>query len=133
MAKDHARERKKPFCAKNKVNMFANFEVGRLIKRRRRRRRRRWQNRQFSNFLYVIVAVYFTYFESFTVYKTLVGHVMCLKGLITVPFESSEQIHLLRLFDVSVPSLLKESTNSMKMTFNFFVKACMWHIYLMSP
>ena len=34
MAKDHARERKKPFYAKTKVNVFANFEVGRLIKKK---------------------------------------------------------------------------------------------------
>ena len=62
MAKDHARERKKPFFAKTKVYTFANFVVGRLIKKKKRRR---WRNRRFSNFLYVIVAVYFTYFESF--------------------------------------------------------------------
>ena len=34
MAKDHARERNKPFYAKTKVNAFANFEVGRLIKKK---------------------------------------------------------------------------------------------------
>ena len=33
MAKDYARERNKPFYAKTKVNAFANFEVGRLIKK----------------------------------------------------------------------------------------------------
>ena len=33
MAKDHARERNKPFYAKAKVSGFANFEVGRLIKK----------------------------------------------------------------------------------------------------
>ena len=31
MAKDHARERNKPFYAKTKVNAFANFEVGRFM------------------------------------------------------------------------------------------------------
>ena len=33
MAKNHARERKKPFYAKTKVSMFTNFEVNRLIKK----------------------------------------------------------------------------------------------------
>ena len=31
MAKDHARERNKPFYAKTKVSTFASFEVGRLM------------------------------------------------------------------------------------------------------
>ena len=44
--------------------------------------------------------------------KTLVGHVMCLKRLITVPFERSEPFRLLRMMGVSVPSLHIESTNS---------------------
>ena len=44
---------------------------------------------------------------------TLVGHVMCLKRLITAPFERSELFHLLRLMDVSVPFLHIESTDSM--------------------
>ena len=35
MAKDHARERKKPFYAKTKVSAFANFVVGRLIKKKK--------------------------------------------------------------------------------------------------
>ena len=38
---------------------------------------------------------------------------MCLKRLITVPFEISESLHLLRLMGVSVPSLHIESTDSM--------------------
>ena len=38
---------------------------------------------------------------------------MCLKRLITVPFERSEPFHLLRLMGVSVPSLHIESTDSM--------------------
>ena len=45
--------------------------------------------------------------------KTLVGHVMCLKRLKTVPFERSEPFHLLRMMGVSVPSLHIESTDSM--------------------
>ena len=36
MAKDHARERNKPFNAKTKVNAFANFEVGHLIKKKKK-------------------------------------------------------------------------------------------------
>ena len=32
MTKDHAQERNKPFYAQTKVNTFANFEVGHLIK-----------------------------------------------------------------------------------------------------
>ena len=43
--------------------------------------------------------------------KTLVGHVMRLKRLITVPFESSGPFHLLRLMGVLVPSLHIESTD----------------------
>ena len=35
MAKDHARERNKPFYAKTKVNAFAIFEVGCLIKKKK--------------------------------------------------------------------------------------------------
>ena len=35
MAKDHARERKKPLNAKTKVSVFANFEVGRLIEKKK--------------------------------------------------------------------------------------------------
>ena len=38
---------------------------------------------------------------------------MCLKRLITVPFERSEPFHLLRMMGVSMPSLPIESTNSM--------------------
>ena len=35
MAKDHAWERNKPFYVKTKVNAFANFEVGCLIKKKK--------------------------------------------------------------------------------------------------
>ena len=38
--------------------MFANFEVGRL-------KRKKEEDGSLGNFLYVIEAVYFTYFESF--------------------------------------------------------------------
>ena len=38
---------------------------------------------------------------------------MCLKRLITAPFERSEPFHLLRLMGMSVPSLHIESTDSM--------------------
>ena len=38
MAKDHARERNKPFYAKTMVNAFANFEVGRLIKKKKKKK-----------------------------------------------------------------------------------------------
>ena len=34
MAKDHARERNKPFYDRTKVSAFANFEIGRLIKKK---------------------------------------------------------------------------------------------------
>ena len=44
--------------------------------------------------------------------KTLVGYVMCLKRLITVPFEIFEPFHLLRTMGMSVPSLHIESTDS---------------------
>ena len=37
MAKDHARKRNKPFYAKSKVNAFADFEVGRLIKKKKKK------------------------------------------------------------------------------------------------
>ena len=39
--------------------------------------------------------MYFTTFESVSHIKTLVGHVMCLKGLIGAAFKSSELLHLL--------------------------------------
>ena len=65
------------------------------------------------NFLYVIVEVYFTYFESFIMCINTVGYVVCLKRLITALFERSEPFHLLRLMGVSVPSLHIESTDSM--------------------
>ena len=50
--------------------------------------------------------------------KTPVGCVMCLKRLITVPFERSESFNLLRMMGVSVPSLHieLESTDSMILT-----------------
>ena len=35
IAKDHAWERKKPFYATTKVSTLANFEVGRLIKKKK--------------------------------------------------------------------------------------------------
>ena len=35
MAKDHAWEKNKPFYAKTKVSAFANFVVGRLIKKKK--------------------------------------------------------------------------------------------------
>ena len=37
MAKDHALEKKKPFYAKTKLSAFANFEVGRLIKKKKKK------------------------------------------------------------------------------------------------
>ena len=44
------------------------------------------------------VAMYFTSFEGLiSCIETLVGYVMCLKGLIAVAFESSKLLHLLRL------------------------------------
>ena len=59
---------------------FANFEVGRLIKKTK------MEISAFGNFLYVIVVVYFTYLKVLLCIKIVVGHVICLKGL----FESSE-------------------------------------------
>ena len=38
MVKDHARERNKPFYAKTKVSAFTNFEVGRLIKKKKKKK-----------------------------------------------------------------------------------------------
>ena len=70
MAKDHALERKKPFYAKTKVSAEKSV-----------------------NFLYAIVALYL---RVLLCIRTCVGHVMCLKRLITVPFERSEPFHLLR-------------------------------------
>ena len=43
------------------MSAFANFEVGCLIKK--------MEKSAVSNFLYVFGTVYFTYFESFNVYK----------------------------------------------------------------
>ena len=64
-------------------------------------------NRQFYNFPRITLAVYFTYFEGIVV---LAEQVVSLKRLKTSAFESSEP--LLRLMGVSVPSLLRESTDS---------------------
>ena len=41
MAKDHERERNKPFYVKTKVNAFANFEVGRLIKKKKKKKKKK--------------------------------------------------------------------------------------------
>ena len=73
------------------MSAFANFEVGCLIKKKKMKK---WAVCHCSSV--------FTYFESFIVYKNMV---MCLKRLITVPFESSELFHLLRLMGVWVRSL----------------------------
>ena len=68
----------------------------------------------FSNFTYITVTVYLTTFESLIVcIKTLVGPVMCLKGLIIAAFKSSEPLHLLRLMGVLVPSLHRNSNYSL--------------------
>ena len=64
MAKDYARERKRSFYAKTKVSAFANFEVDRLIKKKKK-----MKNQHFGHSLYVIIAVNFTCFESFIVFK----------------------------------------------------------------
>ena len=50
----------------------------------------------FSNFMYV-VTVYLPPLRVLSYLETLVGHVMCQKGLIAVAFESYESLHLLRL------------------------------------
>ena len=47
-------------------------------------------------YVYVIVAVYFAYFESLSCIETPVGHVMCLKRLITAVFWSCELLHNVR-------------------------------------
>ena len=109
MAKDHARERNKPFYAKTKVSAFANFEVGRLIKKKKMEKSA------------ALIAIFCKSLERCILptlrvllcIKTLVGHVMCLKRHITAPSERSEPFHLLRLMGVSVPSLHIESTDSM--------------------
>ena len=69
LVKDHARKGKEPIHVKIKVSTCTKFVVGRLNWRRRRRRTRRWTNRWFCQFLYVIVAVYFTYFEGLSGYR----------------------------------------------------------------
>ena len=51
---------KKPFGTKIKVNTCTNFVLGRLKK---------MEKSGFCNFTYVIVAVYFTTFESHIVYR----------------------------------------------------------------
>ena len=38
LPKDHAPERKESFYAKIKVSAFANFEVGRLIKKKKKKK-----------------------------------------------------------------------------------------------
>ena len=80
-------------------NKNVNFEVGRLKKR--------MKNRQFRNFPCAVVLMYFTYFESLTVYKNT--RVVCLKRLRTAAFERSEPLFLLGSMGVSVPSLHRDS------------------------
>ena len=63
--------------------------------------------------------VYFTTFESLIVYRTLVGHIMCLKWLVAATFESSGPLHLLKL-GMSMPSLHRESTDSLVPHFQYF-------------
>ena len=58
----------------------------------RLKKKKKMEKSGFSIFTYVIVTVYFT-----ECIETLVGHFMCLKGLIAATFESSEPLHLLRL------------------------------------
>ena len=41
MAKDHAQERNKPFYAKTKVSVSANFEVGRLINKKKKKKKKK--------------------------------------------------------------------------------------------
>ena len=48
---------------------------------------------------------------------------MCLKRLITVPFERSEPFYLLRLMGVSVPSLHIESTDSMIYIYIYIIES----------
>ena len=59
-AKDHAWKRNKPFYANTKVSVFANFEVGRLIKKKKKKK---MEKSVVLQFLYIIGMVYFTYFE----------------------------------------------------------------------
>ena len=53
----------KPFDPKIKVNISTNFVLGRLKKKKK------MEKSGFSDFMYVIVAVYFTTFESVTMYR----------------------------------------------------------------
>ena len=63
--------------------------------------------------MYVIVAVYFAYFESFMCIKTPVGHVMYLKRLITAAFGGCERFRNVRAGWACRPSLHRESTDSL--------------------
>ena len=54
----------KPFDTKIKVNTCANFVLARLKKKKKM-----MEKLGFSNFTYVIVAVYFNTFESVIVYR----------------------------------------------------------------
>ena len=49
MAMDHAQERNKSFYVKTKVSTFANFEVGRSIKKKKKKEKS--TNLRFSNLL----------------------------------------------------------------------------------
>ena len=51
--------------------------------------------------------------------EALVEQVVCLKRLKMSTFGSSEPLHLLRIMDMSAPSLHRESTDSMITAQNF--------------
>ena len=57
---DHAPERKESFYAKIDVSAFVNFEVDRLKKMMKK-----FSKTEVWQFPYVVVYVYFTYFEGF--------------------------------------------------------------------
>ena len=76
----------KPFGTKIKVN--TNFVLGRLKKKKKK-----WRNWSFSSFMYVVVVVYFTTFESVILYRNTHRPCYVSKAVIGAVFKSYELLH----------------------------------------
>ena len=80
--KGTAHRNKKPFDTKIKVNTCTNFPFEEELEK--------------DGEIEVLAISLLLHLRILSCTETLVGHVMCLKGLIAAAFESSEPLHLLR-------------------------------------
>ena len=88
-------------------------------------------NLHFFNFQRMTIAVYFTYLESITVYRST-----CKAGCLserpkTSMFGSSKLSYLLRLMDMSAPFLHIESTGTMVFHLNLLVSCQLIYCFLL--